>query len=262
MESKILSNRIQGDPAGLPIVMIHPLGADQTFWEHCWAHFGPGTMSISCDLRGSGASPDLSQPLTLETTALDIERLRQALDLPKIVITGCAVGAMAAAHYAARFPEKTAALIMSNPGFRITSEGRANLIKRAELVRSSGMTALLPQAIENAFVGYEQTEGRRRYEKAFVAQKPENYAYAALGAAEADISDDIGGISCPFLLMPGRNDRLFPIEQHTKEIVRRARNATVVEFIDGAHFIPYQQGEEFGVRVSQFLKNQVLRTNH
>jgi len=257
MDNTILAHRIQGEAGGLPLVLVHPLGADGTFWRHCLPHFGDGILSVSCDLRGSGSSPDLSEPLTLERTSLDIDNLRQFLGFEKIVLVGCAVGAMAAAHYACRFPETTEALIMSNPGFKITAAGKENLMSRAALVRSSGMTALLPGAIENAFIGYQESAARADYEKAFIAQKPENYAYAAMGAADADISGDVQEISCPMLLTPGRNDKLFPIELHADEIMRLAPHAALVEFANGAHFIPYQQGEEFGRTVSGFLEQRV-----
>jgi 3-oxoadipate enol-lactonase len=252
----ILAHRVAGQ-AGLPLLLIHPLGADQTFWDACREHLGAGLQTISCDLRGSGASPDLDVPLTLDTTVADVERLRQHLGLDKMVVIGCAVGAMAAALYASRHPGRTLALIMANPGIRVSAAGAENLRQRAQLVRRSGMTALLPAAIENAFVGYAASEARSRYEARFIAQKAENYALAALGAATADIAVDVRRITCPVLLVPGGNDRLFGRE-HTDEIAASIPQATIVPFDDGAHFIPYQQPRVFGAAVSAFLTQSGL----
>ena len=253
----ILSYRDEGRKNGLPLLLIHPLGADQTLWDECRKHFGPGIRTVSCDLRGSGNSPDLAEPLTLDRTAEDIEVLRQHLGLDRIVVAGCAVGAMAATAYAARYPDRTMALIACNPGFRITPEGAANLRQRAELVRRSGMAALLPSAIENAFVGLAETRGRRDYEERFVRQSPENYAFAALGAAEGDISALCPPISCPVLIVAGGNDRLFGMP-HAVPMAEAIRQAELVEFADGAHFIPYQQPHEFGKTVAAFLARNGL----
>jgi pimeloyl-ACP methyl ester carboxylesterase len=255
----ILAHRVAGQ-AGLPLLLIHPLGADQTFWDECRDHLGAGLQTISCDLRGSGASPDLAVPLTLDTTVADIERLRQHLGLDKMVAIGCAVGAMAAAVYASRHPDRTLAVIMANPGIRVSAAGAENLRQRAQLVRQSGMTALLPAAIENAFVGYATSEARGRYEARFIGQKAENYALAALGAATADIADDVRRITCPVLLVPGGNDRLFGRE-HTDEIAANIPQATIVACDDGAHFIPYQQPRAFGAAVSAFLTQNGLLQN-
>ncbi len=249
----ILAHRVEGPSGGLPILLIHPLGADQTFWDGCRRHMGAGVQTISCDLRGSGASPDLTEPLRLEAAVADVEQLRRHLAIEKMVVIGCAVGAMAAAAYAARHVGETLAVIMSNPGIRVAPAGAENLRQRAKLVRQSGMTALLPAAIENAFVGYADGPARNQYEARFISQKPENYALAVLGAATSDVTDDCRRIACPVLLVPGKNDRLFGRE-HTDEIAANIPQAKIVAFDAGAHFIPYQQPREFGAAVSAFLK--------
>jgi pimeloyl-ACP methyl ester carboxylesterase len=248
----ILAHRVEGPASGHPLLLIHPLGADQTFWDACRKHMGASVRTISCDLRGTGASPDLIAPLTLEVTIADIDRLRCHLGINRMVLIGCAVGAMAAAVYAARHAEHALAVIMANPGIRVTPAGAQNLRHRAELARRLGMAALLPAAIENAFVGYSTSPVRTLYEARFIRQKPENYALAAVGAAGSDIADDIRRIACPVLLVPGNNDRLFGRE-HTDEIAANVPQATVVAFNEGAHFIPYQQPNEFGTAVSAFL---------
>lgn len=253
----ILAHRVEGPADGLPLFLIHPLGADQGFWDECRRHVGPDVLTVSCDLRGSGASPDLGEPLTLAATVEDIEALRRHLGLDRIVLAGCAVGAMAAAAYAARHGAHAAGLVMSNPGIRIMPAGVENLRQRAEAVRRSGMASLLPGAIENAFIGYGDTPARRSYEDRFVAQKAENYAFACEGAALSDITEDCAQITCPVLLVPGRNDRLFPRE-HTDAIAAILPRAKVDEFEAGAHFIPYQQPREFGEALLNFVTQAEL----
>lgn len=253
-----LAYRIEGDDAGLPVVLVHPLGADQSFWDECRGRFGPGIRTVSFDSRGSGRSPDLSEPLTLDRIAADIEELRIRLDLGRIALVGCAVGAMAAARYAAGQPAHTVALVMSNPGIRIAGDAAQGLRTRARAVRDDGMQALMPQAIENAFAGCGDTERRRLYEAAFLAQSPQNYAFAALGVAGSDIGEDAARIECPVLLTPGGNDRLFGAS-HSGELAGVLGDAETVAFPDGAHFIPYQLPAEFGDAVSSFLDRRGLR---
>jgi pimeloyl-ACP methyl ester carboxylesterase len=254
----MLAFRTEGDAGGLPIVMVHPLGADQSFWDECRRHFGGSVLTVSCDLRGSGASPDLDRPLTLERAVADLEELRRHLGLERIVMAGCAVGAMAAALYASRYQASMAGLVLSNPGIRIAGNGAADLRRRAELVRGSGMAALLPQAIENAFVGYADTPRRHAYEARFIRQKTVNYAFAAEGVAGADIAACLPAIRCPVLVIPGDNDRLFGMP-HCREVCDLLARSEMVRFEAGAHFIPYQQPEEFGTVVAAFLDRNRLR---
>ena len=119
------------------------------------------------------------------------------------------------------------------------------------------MQALLPGAIDNAFIGYTDKARRNQYERRFAAQSPRNYAFAALGAAEADLTDASAAIACPVLLVPGGNDRLFGMA-HADELASRIKQVRVVPFEDGAHFIPYQQPERFAAVVEEFLKELQL----
>ena len=253
----ILAHDTAGEPGATSVMMIHPLGADRTFYDACRVLLGPGLLTISCDLRGSGDSPALDAPLTLEQSAEDIEALRAHLGLTSMIVLGCAVGAMAGAVYASRHPERTRALVMANPGIRITGAGAEGLYRRAELVRADGMAAI-PDAIENAFVGYGGTELRHRYEARFFAQDPQDYALAALGAAGSDIGGALGDIACPVLLVSGGNDRLFG-DAHAREVAERVAHAETVALADAAHFIPYQEPAAFGAAVSAFVDRHDLR---
>lgn len=259
MDTETLFFSQDGDRWGLPVFLIHPLGADQRFWQSCRRCFGDGIWTIACDLPGSGKTPKLSVPLTLEQTVMEIEKLRLELGVSTMVIVGCAIGAMAAALYAAEHPESASGLVMSNPAIRITAAAGANLAKRADLVRKNGMMALLPDTVNNAFFGCGDTGAKQEYENRFVHQDPEGYALAALGACGADISGVLGSIKCPVLLVPGGNDKLMPIE-HTREIEARIEDVTTVTIEEGAHFIPYQQPVRFGAIVSNFLDYKQLRT--
>ncbi len=247
----------QGPADGIPLVLVHPLGADRHFWDEAVTHLGPGVRSIRLDLRGSGQSPDLDAPLTLQRTVDDIEAIRRHLGLPRLVVAGCAIGAMAAALYAARHADHALGLVMSNPAIRITRPAGENLTMRADKVRREGMGSLLPDAIDNAFVGYADSPRRHEYEARFVAQGVENYALACLGAVGADLAGELTRVLCPTLLVVGANDRLMA-PANAEEIASLVPHAQTVEFADGAHFIPYQQPLRFAETVMDFLERNRL----
>lgn len=257
--SELLHFIEHGPATGTPLVLIHPLGADLHFWDEAVTTFGPGIRSIQLDLRGSGLSADLDVPLTLERIVADVETVREHLHLREVVVAGCAIGGMAAALYATRHAAHTAGLIMSNPAVRITPAAGENLTMRAAKVRAEGMTSLLPQAIDNAFVGYADTELRYRYEARFAAQKAENYAQACLGAVGADLAGVLRQLVCPTLLIVGARDLLMA-PANAVEIAGYVPQLETVEFKDGAHFIPYQQPVRFGATVADFLDRHRLRS--
>lgn len=253
MRNNVIPYSDRGRPDGLPVLFIHPLGADQTFWDEARNHLHPAIRSISCNLRGATGTPVPSEPVTLERTAEDIEILRQALGIEEMIVAGCAVGAMAAATYAGRCPARVKGMVLSNPAIEITQAAGANLTMRAEAVRRDGMTALLPDAIENAFEGYLDTEIRRSYQARFLAQPAEAYALAALGVVGASISSALEAASCPVLLIAGGQDRLLPVQQAEK-CKARLRNSELVVLARGAHFIPYQEPLWFAQQLNRFVE--------
>ncbi|MBN9580559.1 MAG: hypothetical protein J0G37_03505 [Afipia sp.] len=95
------------------------------------------------------------------------------------------------------------------------------------------------------------------YEQRFLAQSPENYAQAALGAATSDITTMAATITCPVLMVPGANDLLFG-QPHADELAEIIPHAVTVPFSGGAHFIPYQQPVEFAAVVRAFLQDKRL----
>lgn len=235
------------------MLLIHPLGADQTVWDETRALFDPHIRSISVNLRGAAGTALPDGPVTLEQSVADIEAVRAALGLEAMVVVGCAVGAMAAAAYAARYQQHVSGMILSNPAMEITEAAGANLRMRAEAVRDRGMTALLPDAIENAFRGYLETGRRRDYEERFIAQPAEGYALAVLGVVGASVAEDLGKISCPVRLLAGGQDILLPVAQAEK-CHARLKDSELITLERGAHFMPYQEPEWFADQVNQFVR--------
>jgi 3-oxoadipate enol-lactonase len=252
----VLNHTISGH--GEPtLLLLHPLGAHLGFWDAFVARWRGRLRCVACDLRGSGASLPATAPVTPDSSANDLEALRSHLGLTSVVIVACAVSTMAAATYAARHPGRVAALVLSNPLRRSRPEAARMLRQRAELVRREGMAALLPGAIDNAFVGCADDERRARYAAVFAAQDPEGYAQAALGVAEADATAAFAALRCPVLLITGANDRLLPPD-HAEEVRAVLPSAEYALVEDGAHFIPYQKPDAFADLVEGFLARHGL----
>ena len=47
----------RGPASGLPVMLVHPLGADRHFWDPCVAALPADVRALQPDLRGSGDSP-------------------------------------------------------------------------------------------------------------------------------------------------------------------------------------------------------------
>ena len=240
----------RSDPA---LLLIHPLGGDLTFFDECVAYLQPSFTCVACDLRSAGKSPRAHAPVSIGEHARDLEALRQVLGLRSIVPVGCAIGSMVAVAYAVRYPDRVSALVLSNPALKTSEAACAMLRDRAQAVRAGGMNAILPGAVDRAFLQQPKDERYQRYYARFAAQDPEAYALSALAVLDADASGDLAALRCPTLVVAGAHDVLLPPEQS------RAAHGLVADarfhlLHDAAHFAPLQQPRAFADLVLEFMR--------
>jgi 3-oxoadipate enol-lactonase len=241
-----------GRPADRALLLVHPLGNDLRFWDECVAHWAPRFYCVAPDLRAAGRSPLPDQPVGVDGHVADLERLREHLGIAMVVPIGCALGGMVAAAYAARHPERTAALIVANPGVRNSEAGKRMLRERVALIRRAGMAALVPEAPDKAFLNLAHDVRYRLFTERYAAQEPERYARSALGFLDADISADAARVACPTLIVRGEHDVLMSAEQGA-ELSRLMPKVRFVVMKDTAHFVPFQAPERFAALVAEFL---------
>src|SRR5258705_8659456 len=242
----------RGERSSPALLLIHPLGADLTFWDECIAVWQPLLTCIACDLQSAGASPRASAPVTMAQHADDLEALRQELGVASVVPIACAIGSMVAAHYAATRAEHVPALVLSNPALRTSQAAKAMLTDRARAVRNGGMSAILPGAVDRAFLEQPKDARYERYYARFAAQDAEAYALSALAVLDADASDDLAALRCPTLVVAGGHDVLLPPEQ-SRAVHALIPGAQFHQLADAAHFAPLQQPLAFAKRVVDFL---------
>lgn len=241
-----------GNRAGPTVVLVHAMGADLSFWAACRSVWEPHLDCIAIDQRGAGRSPASPVPLTPADHAADLAAFCKRENLAQVGVIGCAVGAMAAAVFAARHPDLVDMLVLSNPGHRIVDPARSLLARRAETARAGGMAAIMPAATAAAFEGCPDDDRQRDYVARFAAQDPQAYALQIEGMLDADISGYLPSIACPTLIVGGGRDRLLPFS-HAEAIHAAMPASRLVRYEDGAHFIPYQQPERFAQEVLRFI---------
>lgn len=253
----ILNHLSDGAPSGTTLLLIHPMGADLTFWDAFHKIVEPRLHCVAVDLRGAGTSVKATAPLTIEGHAGDLEALVEALGLTRVVPVGCAVGAMVAALLAARRPDLCDGLVLSNPSIGTQAGARDMLARRAELVRKEGIAAVLDHAIASAFTGCADDERRRAYAARFAAQDRGSYAFALEGMLDADIHEEATRIECPTLIVGGGLDGLLPPDVHARPLHDCIKTSELVVIADAAHFVPYQRPQEFAALVADFVARRL-----
>lgn len=247
-----LNHIVTGADRGFALLLVHPLGSDLAVWDDFVTALDGRVTTLAYDQRGAGRSPYPGRPVGLDEHARDLEALRETAGIESVAVIGCAIGAMTAGTYAAQHPERTQALILTNATPCSAPQARAMLTERAAKVRREGIAALLPGAVERAFLEMPKDARYDRYMKRFSEQDPDAYAEALIAAAQADASDALRRVACPTLLVPGRHDVLLPMER-TEAVAALVPQAETVVLEDAAHFIPYQRPAELAALVLDFL---------
>ncbi len=252
-----LYHETDGQPDGTALVLLHPLGANLRFWDRCRALWAGRRRVVAYDRPGAGQSPAPPSPQTLAESVADLDALCEQLGLDSVVPVGVAIGAMIAAAYAARHPQRVAAAVLCNPATGLSEAGRAMTLARVQRAREGGVAALLPDIVDRAFHGLPQDAGYAQYVEAFRGNDPVGYERNALGALDIDVTADLGRIRCPALVAVGARDVLFP-PSDAQAVARLLQHATYRELPDAAHFPPYQTPAAFIAAVDGFLDTVLL----
>lgn len=250
--SVVLRCDITGSRKDLALFLLHPLGARRDFWQEfaeSWA--GPASC-VAIDLRNRTDSAAGPAPVSIDEHVADLEKLRSQLGIQHVVPVGCAISSMIAAAYAARYPDSTRALVLANATVRSGPQARQMLGERAETVRRDGIAAILPGAVERAFLNQPRDARYERYYAAFANQPAEDYAFACAASALYDAEDEMRRIVSPALVIAGEHDVLLP--PALSEQVAATIPGAQFEIMPGtAHFVPYQAAGAFANRIAAFL---------
>ena len=113
-----LHYRLDGDPAGAPVVFAHALGTDLRLWDDLIQHLPAGLRILRADMRGHGLSDAPTGPYAMGTLVRDLERLIEHLGLRQVVVVG-----LEGYDTHANQPERHRTLLADLAGTRDTVEG-------------------------------------------------------------------------------------------------------------------------------------------
>jgi pimeloyl-ACP methyl ester carboxylesterase len=97
--------------AGVPVVYVNGQFATQGYWRRVIADLGPGWRHITYDERARGKSRT-SADYSFDSWMRDLDAVLAARSVDRAVLVGWSYGAVVAAHWAARHPDRTAGVVL------------------------------------------------------------------------------------------------------------------------------------------------------
>ena len=195
------------------LVLIHEMGGTLDSWDQVLPALNNSRRVLRYDTRGAGLSEKIKGTVTWDQMAADLAALLDATGhTGPIALAGIAVGAAIAAHFAVRYPSRTAALVLHGPAMGVTADRRQPTLDRAAAVEARGMRAIVETSLAASYppVVRHDPDTFAAFRARWLANDPESFAAINRMLASESIEQELEAIRCPALLTAGRHDSLRP----------------------------------------------------
>jgi 3-oxoadipate enol-lactonase len=222
-------------------VLVHEMGGALDSWDEVTPWLGSARTIIRYDTRGAGMSEKIKGAVTWDTMAADLGALLDALGVTgKVSLAGIAVGAAICVHFAAKNPDRVAALVLHGPALGVTADRRQATLDRAASVEAGGMrsvadtslAASYPEVVRHRPGVFESFRAR------WLGNDPESFAAINRMLAAENIEHELESLRCPVLFTAGRHDGLRP-PSIIKPMAEKVPGAQFLELNSG-HFAAVQ----------------------
>jgi pimeloyl-ACP methyl ester carboxylesterase len=212
--------RDQGNPDGIPVVLIHGSGGSLHEWEGWVRELGQQARLISVDLPGHGLTGAWPRDeYTVEAYADFIEVLVDTLNLDRFVLVGHSLGGAVAWSFAATRPDRVSQLILVDAAGYPREDGPAPLptrLARLPVVGDIGIyfkpERLVRRALAEAYADPAMVTPERIKRAAELQRFPGNREATLQRARTQEPLDPtpLKRLDVPTLILWGGKDRWVP----------------------------------------------------
>lgn len=250
---KSLFHRVQGQ--GSPLILLHPVGIDHTFWGPLVERASSLHTVISVDLIGHGASPPATPARGIDAYAEDVAALLDGLGLTRTSLLGLSFGGMIAQEFTVAFSDRVSSLIVGACGPRIPPEAREVVRARGKIDPAEGMASVIDQTMRRWFTpGFMNSEPAERVRARLLADDPAGWAAGWNAIADFDALDRLSSVKAPTLVIAGELDAGAPVAT-TRTIAEAIPGSQFVVLPGAPHMMQIECAERFTDRVMTFLRN-------
>ncbi len=239
---------------GEPLVFLHAFPFSRLMWRPQVETFRDVARVITPDLRGFGGTQGGSGPPSIDAMADDVAALLDARGVPgPVTILGLSMGGYVALSFAAKFPDRVRALVLSDT--RAEGDDDAAKAKRdaqIELVTSKGTRALVDTLVP-AMVSSKSEAVVAELLAIASIQSPLGIAKAL--AALRDRPDRLSflpSIKARTLVVVGEEDTVTP-KAFAETLAREIPNAELAVIAGAGHIASLERPKEWNDAVRLFL---------
>jgi 3-oxoadipate enol-lactonase len=226
--------------ASPPIVLIHSLAMDHTFWEPVASLLIGTTTVLTYDCRGHGQSDKPEGRYWVEQLADDVADVVEHFGWRQVVVAGCSMGGCIALAYAAAYSDRVAGLGLfdTTAGYNAPDAWEERAVK----AETEGLEAMVEFQTTRWFTDDFRDKRKDVVDAAvavFLANPPRAYAQACRMLGFFDITRALPRLRMPARIVVGEEDYATPpamsaalhrgIARSSLTVIPKARHLTPLE---------------------------------
>jgi 3-oxoadipate enol-lactonase len=247
-----------GPRGGVPVILMHGVGLDLTFWDLQIATLSTTHDVIAFDLPGHGLSGKPLRPPSSGDMVAILEGVLDHAEAGRAHLVGISVGGMIAQTFALNCPERVRSLSLVATLCTFTDAVRALLRERARVSREQGMSVIVPLTLERWFPAAfraRRPDVMDRATKSLLLHDAKFHASMWDMIASLDLEAQLPLLSCPTMVLAGAEDPNAP-PAAARQIAGLIPGAELHELAGAGHFPPIQRPELFNELLIDFLQRQ------
>lgn len=251
MKTVRLNGVVTGEGEGL--VLLHPIGLDQSFWGALPVMLGRGRRILRLDLRGHGQSDAGGGRAPIEAYAADVDEAIRHYGMDKPAVLGLSFGGMIAQTLALNHPDSLSKLIACGCPGGIPEEARPVLRERGLSAERDGMESIVPTTIErwftSSFLGNPIVDRVRERLRSDTVQSWSDGWHAI---SDFNAFPKLASLDLPTLIISGEKDAATSPAASTA-LAAAIPNAQLVTLPGAPHMMQLETSGLFIETVGQFL---------
>ena len=206
--------------SGAPVLFVHGLGSNLSFWRHNLPAFGDDYRVLALDLPGFGLSEKTDVPGTISFFVETSARFLDALGIEQVYYVGLSMGGQIGLAFALAYHHRVRRLALVSPaGIETFQQHEASLLKSMSSVTGffSGDPASIRRSAalnvaqwDDAAHQWLVTQRRALAQRSDFAAYTTANARALAGMLDEPVADALGEIRMPVLVCFGTDDKLIP----------------------------------------------------